>query len=598
MKLPACLCFSLVTASVPAAEPITDPIPEPIVPNGVGVQLLPFARIPDSAGQPPRLNYLTSSPDGSGRLFVNDQRGLLYSISAGGEARLYLDLAEAVPDFVYPGGQAGFSYFAFHPEFGDNGVFFTVTSVDRSSGTPDYEAKHPILDSFGGEMLASHHDVLLKWQAADPQAEVYEGAEPVEILRLEQPYGDHNIGQIAFRPGIGRDHPDYGLLFMAVGNGGGHGWPVRDSDPQDHGQDLSTPFGTHLRIDPLGSNSPNGQYGIPADNPWADAGGAELGEIWTYGHRNPHRFSWDSGTGRLYSFEIGQWFIEEINLLEAGGNYGYGDREGTWLMDQEDEFSLYPLPDDDEGFTYPVAQYAHPGILGVAGSGEGAISDGFAYRGPGMPEMRGRMIFADFAGASRFFYLESAHLGDPDYGSTPPIHELLLFDETGEQRSISEIVNGLSGLRTDVRLGLDAAGEILVTNKRNGWIHRMVSAPGASAGPPSMSDLFPTAEQVGGTLWEVPWYGVMDAVHLPWAYHERHGWQWVTPVMRGETYWLYDVELGWIYLSVPHMPWLYRDVSAAWYYDSGYGRGAERWLWSSAGNTWHQTGSLQDGAPG
>ncbi|WP_041779833.1 PQQ-dependent sugar dehydrogenase [Allocoleopsis franciscana] len=106
------------------------------------------------------------------------------------------------------------------------------------------------------------------------------------------------------------------MLYIAVADGGSDGFPVSDTDPLDNGQDLGTPRGKILRIKPLGNNSINGKYGIPADNPFVDDGDSKtLDEIWAYGLRNPHRFSWDTGgDGKMLIVDTGQAFIEEVNL--------------------------------------------------------------------------------------------------------------------------------------------------------------------------------------------------------------------------------------------------------------------------------------------
>src|SRR5690606_5628378 len=117
---------------------------------------------------------------------------------------------------------------------------------------PDFRPK-------GGDN--THDTVLLEWTAQNPANPTYDGGPPREILRLEQPFGNHNAGHLSFNPTAEPGDPDYGLLYIGVADGGSGG------DPLDMAQDLSSAFGKVFRIDPLGSNSANGKYGIPADNP-------------------------------------------------------------------------------------------------------------------------------------------------------------------------------------------------------------------------------------------------------------------------------------------------------------------------------------------
>jgi glucose/arabinose dehydrogenase len=249
---------------------------------------------------------------------------------------------------------------------------------------------------------------------------------------------------------------------------------VTNTDPLDNGQDLSTPLGKILRINPFGNNSANGKYGIPADNPFVNDGDfLTLGEIWAYGLRNPHRFSWDTGgDGKMLIVDTGQAFIEEVNLGKKGANYGWARREGTWRIEKDNENILYDLPDNDRDFnyTYPVAQYDHdipPGVTEFYGI---AIAGGFVYRGTAIPELVGQYIFADFGSDGRFFHVPVDELAD---GKQATIKELRLF-EGNKERSFLKIVGHN---RTDVRFGIDEAGELYVTSKQDGKVRKIVPSP-------------------------------------------------------------------------------------------------------------------------
>jgi hypothetical protein len=389
---------------------ITAPIPEPIEKSELSVGLEEIVQIPNSGTdreKAARLNLLAHAGDGSGRLFVNDMRGKLYVI-VDGTATVYMNLKQLIcADFTYESGQQGFAYFAFHPDFAKNGIFY-------------------------------------------------------------------NVGQLSFNPNAQPGDDDYGLLYIAVADGGSDGFPVSDTDPLDNGQDLGTPLGKIIRIDPLGNNSTNGQYGIPTDNPFvADNDPKTLGEIWAYGLRNPHRFSWDTGgEGKMLIADTGQAFIEEVNLGIKGANYGWGNREGTWVIDENNENVLFPLPQDDAkyNYTYPVAQYDHDIPPEIEGSYPIAIAGGYVYRGKAIPELVGQYICADFGSDARFFHVPVDELVN---GKQAKLKELRLFDGDREA-SFLEIIGKE---RSDVRFGVDEEGEIYVTSKQDEKVRKLVPSP-------------------------------------------------------------------------------------------------------------------------
>lgn len=471
--------FLVFTTIAPAQ--ITNPIPEPIRKLELAVSLEEIVKIPNSGTdiqKAARLNLLTHAGDGSGRLFVNDMRGKLYVI-VNNTATVYMNLKQLIcADFTYESSQQGFAYFAFHPEFARNGIFYTVTSEVKDSGTPDFPVTKTIFDSDKNIIESTHHDVIREWKATDPSSNTFAGTSR-EILQIEEPYPDHNVGQLGFNPNAKPGDEDYGLLYIAVADGGSDGWPVSDTDPLDNGQDLGTPLGKILRIDPLGNNSANGQYGIPNDNPFvADNNPQTLDEIWAYGLRNPHRFSWDTnGEGKMSIADTGQDFIEEVNLGIKGANYGWGEREGTWVIEENNENVLFPLPQDDDryNYTYPVAQYDHDIPPGKEDHYPIAVAGGYVYRGKAIPELIGQYIFADFGSDARFFHVPVDELVD---GKQATIKELRLFDGKREVSSFLEIIGKE---RSDVRFGVDEAGEIYVTSKQDGKVRKLVPSPKKSS---------------------------------------------------------------------------------------------------------------------
>ena len=228
--------------------------------------------------------------------------------------------------------------------------------------------------------------LYLYYSAADPRRSVvsrftispdHASADPdseLVILEVEQPYANHNGGQIAFGPD--------GYLYIGLGDGGAAG------DPLGNGQDVSTLLGSILRID-VSQATRERPYTIPADNPFIDAPETgERGEIWAYGLRNPWRFSFDRKTGALWAGDVGQNRWEEIDIIERGGNYGWNVLEGSHCFAGGDGC-------EREGMTPPVWEYPL--------SGEPcSVIGGFVYRGFAIPWLRGSYVYGDFCSGKVF----------------------------------------------------------------------------------------------------------------------------------------------------------------------------------------------------
>ena len=363
-------------------EPLADPIPEPIRKGDLVVAATPFVRAPQTTDSVvnvitteshARIQYLMPLPDGSGRLVLNDTRGVLYITDENGmEPVEYLDVRTrdiGFDDSMFV-NEAGLVSAAFHPQFASAGApgfgkLYTAYSARSDSGVADY------LDDDAG----SHESVIREWTADDPQANVFSGTSR-EVFRIGEFAPNHNIGVIAFNPTAAPGSPEFGLLYASLGDGGAA------NDPLDYGQDPSEPHGSIIRIDPLGGDGGRG-YAVPADNPFV--GQAEFApEIWAHGLRHAQQFSWDTD-GRMFMGEIGQGMLEEVNLGVPGANYGWRLREGTFAtgfaVEGGRRGQVYPPPVQDEHpFVYPVAQYDHD---------EGnAISGGFVYRALPFPSCR------------------------------------------------------------------------------------------------------------------------------------------------------------------------------------------------------------------
>ncbi|WP_433868830.1 PQQ-dependent sugar dehydrogenase [Saccharopolyspora sp. CA-218241] len=457
-------------AAAPAAapvgdEPITDPIPEDPIPSRLGLVLEEYAQLPETEPTPPptderlmrhnRINFVGEVPDGSGRMYVPDLNGPLYLLE-GDQQHVYLDFRERFEHFFSGRGMgSGFGFAAFHPEFADNGTFYTV----HTEGEEAIATEEPTYPNQPDSVVQS---VVTEWTAEDPSADVFRGTSR-EIFRFGFGSQVHAIQQIDFNPTARPGDPDYGLLYLAVGDGG---IAVDNDIPQD----LGNPAGKILRIDPAGDNGPGGRYGIPPDNPFAGQDGA-LGEIFAYGMRDPHRFSWDPRSGAMYLGHIGQRAVEAVYEVRAGDNLGWSEREGYLSFRPETQCYLYPLPEDDEryGYTYPVAAYDHDAPLNwPCNSDSGhAISGGQVYRGDDVPALRGKYVFGDLVNGS-VYYTEVDEMERG--GERAPLHELQLFDTAGNPMRMTDFVG--DG-RVDLRFGIDAEGELYLLAKANGTIWKV-----------------------------------------------------------------------------------------------------------------------------
>jgi Glucose / Sorbosone dehydrogenase len=448
-------------------QPIADPVPESPIRSGLGLTVEEFATFPRSEPLPAptdqrlvrwaRINYLGEIPDGSHRIYVPDINGAMYVVERG-KPRLYLDVGAAFAPGFFSGrglGQ-GFAFVAFHPEFKSNGKFYTVhteTGDAIASKKTDLPAQPKTV----------YHGIVTEWTADDPSAAVFHGTHR-EVIRLGFAGQIHGIQQVDFNPNATRGDKDYGLLYVAAGDGGqGYG--------NDVPQDLTMPHGKILRIDPRGTTSANGGYAVPPDNPFVGKPGV-LAEIYAYGMRDPHRFSWDrGGDHRLFLGHIGEHAIEAIYDVRAGDNLGWSVREGTFVFKHDDRCHLYPLPEDDAklGYDYPVAQYDHdppPGLPCTSDSGH-AVSGGFVYRGSRVPELKGKYVFGDIVDG-RLFYTNEQEMRR---GQKPaPIHELVLADKAGAQLTMKDLAGDK---RVDLHLGSDRSGELYLLSKANGKIWKV-----------------------------------------------------------------------------------------------------------------------------
>ena len=313
----------LVVVTCVLAQAPDDPFPAPIpATDGViTVTAVEFAAIPDIDGQAARMMDLIDEP-GTQRLFVNDMRGPLYSVSYDGKNVMqYVDVND--PKWGVrvesTGRERGFQNFAFHPQFSRAGTpgfgrFYTYTDTTNQTPRPDFTTSNE---------KSSHDTVLLEWTARTPGAATYDGGPPRDLFRLRQPFGNHNAGYLGFNPLAEAGSADYGMLYIGVADGGSGG------DPLNLAQNPASAFGKVFRINPLGTNGRNKQYGVPADNPFINTPDV-LPEIYASGVRNPQRFAWDPRNGNMFLADIGQNIVEEISPVPRGGNLGWNIWEGSF----------------------------------------------------------------------------------------------------------------------------------------------------------------------------------------------------------------------------------------------------------------------------
>ncbi|MGV3504089.1 MAG: PQQ-dependent sugar dehydrogenase [Adhaeribacter sp.] len=432
-------------------EALADPIPEKISPSGLSLVLEEVMQAPATSDKVPlaRINKMRVLKGGkSDRHFIQELRGLIYEIKDN-QLRVYMDITRERPNFIpQPGLATGFGSFAFHPEFYKNGLLYTTHTEKAGTAPADFAVPDSIRKTLQW--------VLMEWTVTNPAAPTFAGTGR-EMMRVDMVTQVHGVQEITFSPLAKPGSPDYGLLYIGVGDGGA----------AEHGayylcNSNKTIWSSVLRIDPRGRNSKNGRYGIPAANPFAgDQDPGTLGEVFARGFRNPNRISW-SPDGKMIITEIGLNNIEEINLGQAGADYGWPAREGTFLLNYRGKMDkVYALPADDSkyNFTYPVAQFDHD---------EGnAISSGFVYEGPGMPLLQGQFVFGDIV-SGRVFLVSNKNLR---LGQQTPVKELSL--QIGGKTTTLRAATG--SRKTDLRFGLGPKKELYIFTKSDGRIYRVTN---------------------------------------------------------------------------------------------------------------------------
>jgi glucose/arabinose dehydrogenase len=330
------------------------------------------------------------APDGSNWLYVVEQKGIIQVFENNAttmKKTVFLDIESKVES----GGEMGLLGLAFHPDFKINGYFFvnyTRDSPRRQTVVARYKANGQVAD-------ASSETIL---------------------FTFDQPYSNHNGGQIGFGPD--------GYLYVATGDGGSGG------DPQNNAQNRTSLLGKMLRVDV--NTTSKGNYGIPKDNPYIGNSDSFREEIFAYGLRNPWRFSFDTVTKNLWVGDVGQNKVEEIDVVTKGGNYGWRIKEANNCFNDD---CTQP------GLIAPVWSYEQ-------GSNGRSVTGGIVYRGKNLPEFTGKYFCGDYVSGKIW---------------------ALTYD--GKTVTNSDLITNVSTVST---FGEDANGELYICNYGSGEIYKLV----------------------------------------------------------------------------------------------------------------------------
>jgi glucose/arabinose dehydrogenase len=377
---------SATAAPTESVEPATEaPTPtEAVAPAAPVLDDYALAEIVTGLQRPV---FLTAVGDD---LYVIEQPGRIRIVRDGQLLETpFLDISERVND---EGNEQGLLGLAFPPNFAERGGFYVNYTGARE------------------ETVIARFGLSLDADAADPDSEQI-------LLTIDQPYSNHNGGMLAFGPD--------GYLYVGMGDGGAAG------DPENRAQNMEDLLGKMLRLDVSGA-----EVSVPADNPFVGQTGVRP-EIWSYGLRNPWRFSFDRANGDLWMGDVGQNEVEEVNRQpgDSAGSENYGWRFFEGSADYEDADQA---PGD---VVAPVAEYTH-------GAGGCSVTGGYVYRGQALPALNGVYFFGDYCSG---LIWATRPVGDGRYETT-------VFGDAGMQIS---------------SFGEDAAGELYVID-HGGAVYRLV----------------------------------------------------------------------------------------------------------------------------
>jgi hypothetical protein len=419
-----------------------------VKPSNLYIELDDFVKVPIT---PEHLadKGISTMRSASHGLFLADQMGQLYKIDDG-KPELYFDLRKNTPEFIFtPSIGAGFGSFDFHPDFLQNGLMYTTHNEIYKGKPAINEGDWP--DSVGTE----HQWLIDEWYTDEPNTFPFKIVSRREVFRMNTPTFGHAGQDLRFKPEIDKNDPDYGLLYFNHGDGG-----TANLGLPQYSHHIRSALGAVLRIDAKGSNGFLSSYGIPSDNPFANHTDSTVQkEIYAYGFRNPYRMTWDVRRNHaMYVADIGEAAVEELNVIQKGGDYGWAWQEGKYGKDVSKDKTLMMVREDGgvNNTILPVLTYDH--------TDGNAISGGYVYEG-NLEILKGKYIFGDIVKGKIF-------IADPD-DFAAGISEINII-RNGEKTSIAELCGQN---RTHLRIGYDRIkGDLYLLTKPDNTARRIVKA--------------------------------------------------------------------------------------------------------------------------
>ncbi len=472
-------------------------VSQSITDRGVTLELVPLFELPDTDRGVARPTHFAVAGD---RFFVAEEHtGKIYEIDRDGRSATiseFFDVGDSIEAATgrslntsnsFHGGLRGI---AFHPDFETNGLFYTALMEDRPA--------QPDLSNYVSNPAnpLNVDSVVVEW-TADVVTGVVGAGSYRPVLRIGIAQFDHPIKEIAFNRFAQPGDTDYGLLYV------GHGDGSFESNTVGGGQG-NNGLGKILRINPVQSGA--GSYSIPSDNPFV--GDPSMpDEVYSLGHRNPQNFAFaESGNDVvLLVAEPGRDNVEEVNVIESGSDYGWSEREGTFVQLDEGGglvLGVQPLPADEatNGYTFPAIQYGHRGETGAGFAGQ-AIAGGFVVNNGS--ELSGEYFFADFPKTGDIYHSSLDDIVgavtelDPNVPSRDEPGELtqaeisfvsVVFDHDAnpdtaplERDNARDVFNDSANYepqsdRADLRFGQGPDGELYVSSKKNGGVYLVTNS--------------------------------------------------------------------------------------------------------------------------
>ena len=501
----ALVSTTVVVAGSSVAGANSPLVSQPITDRGVTLELVPLVELPNTDRGAARINQFATIDD---RLFVvEDHTGKIYEIERDGltaTATEFFDVGAAIPaatgrqmnlENAFHGGLRGV---AFHPEFASNGLFYTTVMEDRPNTPNPTEYLSDAVDPISAD------GVLIEWEA-DVETGSVDPNSYRQVFRVGMPVFEHPIKQLAFNPFSEPGDEDYGLLYVAHGDGSVLSATAGGGINNDA-------LGKILRVDPAASGSRG--WTVPANNPFV-GDSSMIDEAYSIGHRNPHHLSFAedaAGDVHLLAVDVGRDNVEEVNVITPGSNYGWSEREGTFVHLDDGEglvTGVAPLPENDaeNDFVYPAVQFGHQGEPG-AGFGGQAIAGGFVVDNGS--ELSGEYFFSDFPLDGDIYHstftdisasvTELAPGDSPDALTQAEISTVAVtFDHDADPETpplsrqhprgvFDDSLNYVGSGRADVRIGQGPDGEMYVSSKRNGGIYLVANSLPVEEKPDDESD--------------------------------------------------------------------------------------------------------------